>query len=190
MGIEYAHAIVVADLAWRPTSRHVEAVTAVLEAAGFRRETARPPATTLPANLTVAYDGITGARVRELVGPPSHPIPDDDLYIHEVVAIFGVDFEQPMAEEYEADIIAAPEVPPNRPDRRVAPMHLVFPATWDSSATTRPTPRPVLALGHRDRLRQVSPGDPRVEPPPPRPRARARSARAFGTALVELGWHH
>ena len=61
MGVEYAHGIFVADLTWRPTRRHVDAVCSILDRI-FDRETDLPSGE-LPPNLVVSYAPPRGAHV-------------------------------------------------------------------------------------------------------------------------------
>jgi hypothetical protein len=189
MGLEYAHGILVADLRWRPTWRHVEAVSAVLERAGMHRETPLDPRGELPANVALTYAEITGSRVHEIVGPSRYiGVSEHDRYILDVVAVFGVDFKQPITEEYGDDIIAWPDTPlADTSDRRVR-TQFVYPATWESRLPRARRPGlfwrsgVVLNCGKDapallDEDRQLS------------DRALVRELEsAFETPLVELGW--
>jgi hypothetical protein len=118
---------------WRPTWRHVEAVSSALERAGLHRETPLDTRGALPANLALAYAEITGLRVGELVGPSRYiGVSEGDRYILDVVAVFGVDFKQPMTEEYGRDVIAWPDGDIDEdPDPRLR-TQFVYPATWTS----------------------------------------------------------
>jgi hypothetical protein len=133
MGVEYAHGIFVADLMWRPTWRHVEAVTSALDRAGLHRETPFDPTTDLPANLALAYAEITGLRVREIVGPSNYVgVSERDRYILDVVAVFGVDIKRPMTEEYGREIIAWPDGDIDEDPDHLLRTQFVYPATWES----------------------------------------------------------
>jgi hypothetical protein len=188
MGVEYAHGIFVADLMWRPTWHQVQAISGVLQDAGFRRETPLEPIRELPANLTIVHAGIEGPRVSAIVGPSHYDdLDEDDRYIQSVVVVFGVDFKQVLSEEYGGDVLVLPDVPDADVDCG-ARMQLVYPATWEATLPKARRPglfwrsgiiidcgKDVPAIADEDR-RLVDRG------------LIARFERAFETPLVELGW--
>jgi hypothetical protein len=204
MGVEYAHGIFVADLMWRPTWRHVDAISELLTSHGFAPqepalyELAGEPEPLdergdLPPNLFLAHDGLEGGPVRDLLGPSAYDdLSDEDRYIQWVGAVFGVDFKEVLAEGLDDAVIAAPREGDSaiEPDDREVGVgwQRVYPATWSATLPTLRRPgaiwRSGLVIDCGKDVPAIAKGGARL---PARGFVEAIE-RALGTKVVELGW--
>ncbi len=212
MGVEYAHGLFVADLAWRPTWAHVERLHEVLVRWKLARQ--RPElrdldndgepideataAADLPANLRLAYDGAQGEPVVAVMGPSQYGYTDAAMrYLQGITVTLGVDFRILACETYPVEV----DVPPIEGDDFVEVDEFSddagfsrYPATW---ATTAPTTkvrgrfsgvwRAALILDCGKDLPTLAE---ECDRPLPARAFVAELEAALGTRLIEQGWIH
>lgn len=201
MGVEYTHGIFVADLDWRPTWKHVEAVRAVLKRWQFDDEVSyradgveidERAAKEMPNGLRVIAAGPVGNAATRLMGPSQSRTADAARNVCSAELHLGSDLKITQVEGAEVDVTSPPfengmaiEV-----DEDFEYPFVRYRASW--SATPPTTSGENGSVWRCGVILDCGKDIPAIaEPMDPLPSSFVRELEAaLSTELVEIGWLH